>query len=136
MILSNPEYNVKENGCPTRSDEELKKEFTSTEDKHYLIKSDDTYIGITSIRKKNKSDGYPWIGLFMIHGDYHQYGFGTMAYQALEEMLRKQGFERLRLAVLENNNRAANFWERNGYLFYDDAVVSEKPVRCFEKMMK
>ncbi|MGM9929810.1 MAG: GNAT family N-acetyltransferase [Bacillus sp. (in: firmicutes)] len=135
MINSNHDYNVLENGSPTRTDEEIRQEFYNENTHSLFIKADDTYIGIIDYMDKNPKDQTTWIGLFLIHNDYHGYGYGTMAYLALEELFIQKNIPKLRLGVLKENNDAKRFWERHGYIFYKTAKVNKNSVDCYEKVL-
>ncbi|MEK1832332.1 GNAT family N-acetyltransferase [Priestia megaterium] len=56
----------------------------------YFIKADDTYVGVIDYMKQNPNDDHPWIGAFIIHSAYHNFSFGTQAYLAFEEKLKKK----------------------------------------------
>ena len=70
ILNSNPHYNILANGNPSRTIEEVRKEFINQISESYLIKLDDKYIGIIDFLANNPNDNHPWIGLLMIHGDY------------------------------------------------------------------
>lgn len=133
MINSNKNYNVMENGIPTRTDDEMRKELYDPKTKSLFIKADDTYIGIINYLPNNPKDDTTWIGLFLIHEDYHGYGYGTMSYAALEEMFYQESIPKLRLGILNKNKGAKRFWERNGYSFYQSSKVKDCDVDCYEK---
>lgn len=135
ILNSNREYNVLENGKPDRSDEEVKEEFQYDKSTNVFVKADDTYIGVIQYLLLNPKDQTTWIGLFMIHSDYHGFGYGLMAYNAFEEVIRTESTPKLRLAVLEKNEIAKNFWKRVGFSFYDKSKVKENNVDCYEKIL-
>ncbi|KGP71409.1 GNAT family N-acetyltransferase [Pontibacillus yanchengensis] len=133
---SNPNYNRMENGDPTRSIEELKAEFLNDQTESLFIKLEDTYIGVVDYLNHNPKDGYPWIGLFMIHNDYQGYSFGYQAYIALENRLIKRGVEAIRLGVLVDNKKAHSFWESVGFTYIKESVTNEKnQVYVYEKLL-
>ncbi|MGM9923236.1 MAG: GNAT family N-acetyltransferase [Bacillus sp. (in: firmicutes)] len=135
IVNSNKEYNLLENGKAERSDTEIREEFLNGKSTSVFIKADDTYIGVADYLLRNPKDGLTWIGLFMIHQDYHGFCYGTMAYLSFEEMIAKESTGTLRLAVLRNNQRAHTFWERLGYSIYGQSEVKENLVDCFEKTL-
>lgn len=60
-------------------------------------------------------EGYPdedavYMGLFMIDGKRHRIGYGRKLMQQLEENIRQKGFKRIRLGVVEGNQKAMAFW--------------------------
>lgn len=133
ILNSNKEYNLMENGNDTRSDEEIAKEFLQDRSESYFLKADDTYIGIVDYMLNNPKDDTPWIGLFIIHHDYQGYGYGSIAYDNLEQHLQSQGLTKLRLAILPENEGAKRFWESFGYSFYRTGEANGKAVDCYEK---
>ncbi|WP_416826036.1 GNAT family N-acetyltransferase [Ectobacillus polymachus] len=138
IVNSNMYYNECENGRPMRTDDELSEEFNyvNPERKTYFIKADDTYIGLVDYLENNEKDGYPWLGLLMIHGDYHHFGYGTNAYYFIEEMLIKQGKSKLRLGIFKNNNIAKSFWTKMGYTYYETKCLNKGiVVDCYEKVL-
>ncbi|MEH6941371.1 GNAT family N-acetyltransferase [Bacillus sp. JJ722] len=135
ILNSNRDYNILENGKPDRSDEEVREEFLNDNSTNVFIKADDTYIGVIEYMLLNPKDETTWIGLFMIHSDYHGFGYGLIAYSAFEEIIRLESTPKLRLAVLEKNEAAKHFWERVGYSFYDKSKVKENNVNCYEKIL-
>lgn len=133
IINSNTAYNIMENGNDARSDEEIKKQFLQENSESFFLKADDTYIGIVDFMLNNPKDDTPWIGLFIIHHDYQGYGYGSIAYDNLEQHLHSKGLTKLRLATLSENEGAKRFWESFGYTFYQTGEVNGKTVECYEK---
>jgi GNAT superfamily N-acetyltransferase len=116
MVNSNKEYNMIENGCAERTEEEICEEFASGMGEHYFIKADDTYIGLFSYVEGE-------IHLFMIHGNYQGYGYGTMAYVELMNWLEQQGKTTIRVVVLKNNEKGRHFWEGFGFTFLEEKTI-------------
>lgn len=134
IVNSNPSYNVLENGRPSRTRQEVSSEFLNTSTESYLIKYDDKYIGVIDFLKNNPKDNYPWIGLLMIHQDYHSKGYGKKVYLAFEEKIINQNpGNRVRLGVLKNNKKAIKFWECLGFKYYGSSEWDGKEVVCYEK---
>ncbi|MGL4522520.1 MAG: GNAT family N-acetyltransferase, partial [Bacilli bacterium] len=99
------------------------------------IKLDDTYIGLINYTKEAPTDGYPWLGLLLIHGDYQGYGYGTNAYFHFQEQLKQQGITTLHLGVLETNTRARTFWEQIGFNWIRKGTTGNAlQVDVFEKI--
>ncbi|MGN1387786.1 MAG: GNAT family N-acetyltransferase [Bacillus sp. (in: firmicutes)] len=133
ILNSNKAYNMMENGNDTRSDKEVAEEFLHNKSESYFLKADDTYIGIVDFMLNNPKDNTPWIGLFMIHHDYQGYGYGSIAYDNLEQHLKERGLSKLRLGVLQENEGAKHFWEGFGYNFYKTGEANGRMVDCYEK---
>lgn len=132
IVNSNTNYNRLENGKPTRTIKEMKDFLNLTTDS-WFIKMNDKYIGIIDFLNKNPRDNYPWLGLIMIHSDYHSLGYGTKAYNAFEEKLRNQDISHVRLGVLQTNQMARGFWEKQGFKCYGTSEWEGKKVDCFKK---
>jgi ribosomal protein S18 acetylase RimI-like enzyme len=133
IIHSNKEFNKLENGRETRTIEEIKSELMAAETETYFIKLDDTYIGIIDFLEKNPKDGFPWLGLLMIHFDYQGYGFGSQAYLLFEELLKERKIHSLRLAVLKQNEKGKRFWNSLGFQFYEVKPYKQNIVECMQK---
>ncbi|PGM58430.1 GNAT family N-acetyltransferase [Bacillus sp. AFS053548] len=134
---SNQNYNLMENGRLTRSNEELMKEYFSSshQTETYFIKLDDTYIGLIDFLALNPKDGSPWLGLLMIHHDYHGYGFGTNAFILFEELLIKRNIHSLRLGILINNQKAKSFWKSQGFNYIENKTNADGiEVAVYEKI--
>lgn len=133
ILNSNSYYNILENGNPLRSIEEARSEFLNQFTESYLIVLENKYVGIIDFLNNNPKDNYPWIGLFMIHGDYHFNGYGKKAYLLFEERLKQQNFDNIRIAILPKNIGAKKYWTSLGFKFYKNSQSQGKPVECFEK---
>lgn len=135
IVNSNPDYNILENGNPLRTIEEIQGEFLNSETDSFLIKNNDDYIGLIDFLHKNPKDGFPWIGLLMIHGEFHSQGYGTKVYYAFESKLKDLNMNNVRLGVLQNNVNAIEFWTRQGFTFYETKNWRDKKIDCFEKQI-
>ncbi|QKE75420.1 GNAT family N-acetyltransferase [Arthrobacter citreus] len=134
---SNQSYNLMENSRLTRTKEELLNEYfdSSKQTETYFIKLDDTYIGLVDFLKLNPKDGFPWLGLLMIHNDYQGYGFGTNAFLLFEELQLKRSIHGLRLGVLLSNQQAKTFWESQGFTYVENRTNADGiEVEVYEKL--
>jgi GNAT superfamily N-acetyltransferase len=64
--------------------------------------------------------GYPdddtwFLGLLLIDPAWRRHGLGSAALTAFETTVRDAGYRAIRLAVIEPNRAAREFWERHGY---------------------
>lgn len=132
---SNPSYNCLENGKPTRSIVDMRKEFLHDKTESYLIYSSSNAIGILDFLPHNPKDGSPWIGLMMVDGRLHSAGYGEKIYRRFEERLIERSFSSVRLAVLTNNESGKRFWRRMGFTFYQMSCVDGNDVECLEKSL-
>ncbi|MGW1953789.1 GNAT family N-acetyltransferase [Streptomyces sp. NPDC001920] len=72
-------------------------------------------IVIALTRHPDPSDPDPWIGLLMVDADAQRQGHGRRLASLVEDRFRTAGRSALRLAVLENNPQALDFWTALGY---------------------
>lgn len=133
IINSNPNYNILENGNPLRSIDEVRSEFLNQTTDSYLVLMGNSYIGIIDFLKNNPNDNCPWIGLLMIHGEYHSLGYGKKAYMAFEERLKQQNYGIVRIGVLKENTSANKYWTSLGFRFYKNSEWEGKLIECLEK---
>lgn len=135
ILNSNTHYNILENGNPLRTIEEARNEFLNQNTESYLIILDNKYIGIIDFLKNNPNDNCPWIGLLMIHGEYHSKGYGKLAYNLFEEKIKQQNIYNVRIGILQENTGAKKYWTSLGFKFYDNKQWQEKAIECFEKQL-
>lgn len=135
IVNSNSNYNILENGKPLRSIEEVKSEFLNEITDSYLIVFENKYVGIIDFLKSNPKDNCPWIGLLMIHGDYHSMGYGKKVYVSFEDKLRQQNYGNIRIGILQNNITAKKYWVSLGFKFYKNSKWRGNIVECFEKSL-
>lgn len=139
IMNSNPEFNQISNGKSLLSEEDLDKEREEGKAVHarrYVIKGHAQYIGLIEYCPLNPNDGKPWIGLFVIHHDFHGKGLAKLAYEKAEMKLAAEGFEEVRLGVLTNNDRGNRFWERMGYTAFKEGMHDNKPIFHYQKKIK
>ena len=135
IVNSNSSYNMIENGNPLRTIKEVNSEFLNPCTESYLIKHENKYIGVLDFLKNNPKDNHPWIGLLMIHRNYHSMGYGKKAYLFFEVKLIQQKFNSVRLGVIKSNKNAKGFWKSLGFKFYDNSEWGGKVVGCYEKQL-
>lgn len=85
IVNSNENYNILENGNPLRTDEEIKTEFLNPKTESYLIIVENKNVGVLDFLANNPKDKQPWLGLLMIHGDFHSMGYGKRGYLSFEK---------------------------------------------------
>jgi L-amino acid N-acyltransferase YncA len=87
-------------------------------------------VGLVSVLRQHPRDGYPWIGLLIVHGGQHRKGYGRLLASLVEERLRAEGRSGVRLAVLENNPTALAFWSSLGWQELDRRPDTEHGRPC------
>lgn len=135
IVNSNTKYNIMENGRPSGTAEEVRKELLNQNTESYLVFLDKKYIGIIDFLKNNANDNCPWIGLLMIHGEHHFKGYGKRAYNLFEEKLKERNFNKVRIGIIQDNTSAAKFWTSLGFKFYAKRQWRDKTIECYEKQL-
>lgn len=122
IYASNPEYcrgsgeYDPERIAPEQVEADLREE-ADTDGGHVLLARDagSRAVGLVCLLDRHPKDGYPWIGLLIVHGGRRRRGVGRLLVAAVEERFRRQGRDGLRIAVLENNPSASAFWSSLGW---------------------
>lgn len=133
IVNSNTAYNRMENGRPERSREELLEQLSP--DQHSLmIRLDGRAIGLLQYLDRNPKDGYPWLGLLMIHEELKGKGYGKAVYAAFEQRLKREGKQSVRIGVIPENEPAKGFWSSLGFRYYATKMANIGiEVHCYEK---
>ena len=86
--------------------------------------------------------GYPerntvFIGLFIIKNNKHRQGFGEKIFNYLEDLFKSEGFLKIRLGVIADNEIGFSFWKKQNFKEIERKVLkfgnSEKEVIVMEK---
>lgn len=86
------------------------------EDKHvFAVMDGDDVVGCADVLKGYPDEGVVFVGLLVIREGMRRVGLGTAAYTRLEEIFRGWGSRRARLAVVERNIGALEFWGSVGF---------------------
>ncbi|NRF94560.1 GNAT family N-acetyltransferase [Paenibacillus frigoriresistens] len=134
IVNSNPSYNKMENGQEHRTHEELIEELYSPDQCCRLIKDVEETVGFILFLEKNPNDGFPWLGLLMIHANYKRKGYGKAAFRLLEKHLKEQRCSTVRIGILKANQPAKIFWQSLGFTYYDTKISNLRlEVDCYEK---
>lgn len=138
IINSNPFYNRitkgKEQLTPKEIQDEIEEATALGAERHLIFKGEKQAIGIVEFLSLNPNDGYPWLGLFMIHREYQANGIGSLAFTAWEKQLIRRGFQDIRLAVVIENEPAHAFWKRQQFRYVGTAVTQQQlQVVTYEK---
>jgi len=79
----------------------------------------DGLVGMVGLLSRHPVDGFPWIGLLMVHGSLQRSGLGRAMTVTVERLLLDRGERAVRLAVLEKNSSAEAFWRSLGWVEID-----------------
>lgn len=86
--------------------------------------------------------GYPekntiFIGLLIIKNNKHRQGFGEKIFDYLENLFKSEGFLKIRLGVIADNEIGFSFWNKRNFKEIERKVLkfgnSEKEVIVMEK---
>ena len=86
--------------------------------------------------------GYPekntiFIGLLIIKNNKHRQGFGEKIFNYLEDLFKSEGFLKIRLGVIADNEIGFSFWKKQNFKEIERKVLkfgnSEKEVIVMEK---
>ena len=123
LFVANPEYFIAVNGMPAR-DDEAQQEFADRPppsmpyDRQIMIGlHDDTgqLVAMATV-VSNLLAAQVWhIGLFIVATSLHGSGLASLIYQSLEQWMKAQGAQWIRLGAVVGNLRAERFWEKMGY---------------------
>ena len=100
------------------------------ENKNYkLITLNGVDIGVIDyiVNYPNKDKVY--IGLFMIDGNFHRNGYGREFIEEFIINIKDQGFNTIRLGVLNENRKAFKFWTRLGFKVVKEVTSTIHPER-------
>ncbi|MGD7043022.1 GNAT family N-acetyltransferase [Jeotgalibacillus proteolyticus] len=136
IMNSNPSYNRMSKNKATVQFQDIQDEY---EESHRLktvrlmVKQNEKYIGLVDYCLENPSDKLPWISLFVIHADKQGAGISTKVYRQLEQLIKQQGKDNLRLAVHKENEKAVVFWTKMGFTKFKEVTLAGKLHDCLEK---
>lgn len=92
--------------------------------RHVLVVLDgqtDETVGLIDFVTESPTDGYPWIGLVLVHHGRQCDGIGTEAVAAVAGHLREEGHPLVRMAVIEGNEVGLAFARSVGFETVADA---------------
>jgi GNAT superfamily N-acetyltransferase len=123
IIMSSADYSLLVKGCPP-GDDDVDDFFQGlppgcvADDRTLLgFYLDGQIIGIAkAVRRWNRPDK-AILGLMLFAPAYRRRGFGSLAYARIEALARAwPGIDRLRLAVIDGNSAALEFWQGKGFV--------------------
>ena len=102
-----------------------------------LVSFNDEILGVVDY-----ITGYPerntvFIGLFIIKNNKHRQGFGRKIFNYIENLFKSEGFLKIRLGVITDNEIGFSFWKKQNFKEIERKVLkfgnSEKEVIVMEK---
>ncbi|CAG9619935.1 GNAT family N-acetyltransferase [Sutcliffiella rhizosphaerae] len=137
IMNSQPSYNLISSGRATLTTYDIIKEQKEEklEKERYVIKWMDHYVGIIDFTLKNPKDGFPWLGLFLIHSDWENRGIAKKAYSLYESMMVAKKVNTIRLGCFEENKKGKRYWEKLGFDVQKSVFYKEKPLLIMQKKL-
>lgn len=109
---------------------------SNLQNKNYkLISMNGQDIGIIDYIMNYPDEDTVYIGLFMIHGDFHRQGYGIAFIEQFTANMREKGYCRLRLGVLKQNKNGFEFWTKMGFKVVKEIFSTIHPERNWEIMV-
>ncbi len=103
------------------------------QDKNYkLISINGQDVGIIDYIMNYPDEDAVYIGLFIIHGDFHRQGYGRAFIEEFTARMSNKGYCRLRLGVLKQNKNGFEFWSRMGFKVVKEMFSTIHPERNWE----
>lgn len=103
------------------------------EKKNYkLILKDDRSIGIIDYVIDYPDEQTIYIGLLLIHGEFHRQGYGREFIEQFISSMKKDGYLKIRLGVLKQNHKAFEFWTKMGFNLVKEVRSTIKPEKNWE----
>lgn len=85
----------------------------------------DSTIGIAQFILNNPRDGHPWLGLIIIDRRAQGKGYAKEFLDCLIGWYRNNGYTSLHLGVLEKNQAVVPFYEKVGFVTYEERVTEK-----------
>lgn len=93
-------------------------EGTGPENKYFVgFYDNDRLIAILDLITKYPNVDNAFIGWFMVDVHLQRKGLGSELFADIRSSLKAQGYNHLRLGVIENNVEAINFWTKQGFKY-------------------
>jgi RimJ/RimL family protein N-acetyltransferase len=93
-------------------------------------------IGTAALVAPHPNKPFPWIGLLLIDRAWQGRGLGAEAAHAIEDQLAEAGWTEVYLGVMQANPGARCFWEKEGYVVYEETLDDNKhPVWLMRKSL-
>ena len=91
---------------------------TGPENKYFVgFYDNDKLIAILDLITKYPNVDNAFIGWFMVDVHLQRKGLGSELFADIRSSLKAQGYNHLRLGVIENNVEAINFWTKQGFKY-------------------
>jgi GNAT superfamily N-acetyltransferase len=72
-------------------------------------------LGVLDAIRDYPTQGDWWLGLLLLDPEQRNKGLGSQIYQAFEDWVSQQGARRIFMGVVEENQKAYQFWQKLGF---------------------
>lgn len=97
-----------------------------------LISLNGQDIGVIDYLMNYPDEDAVYIGLLLIHGDFHRQGYGKAIIEDFTTNMREKGYSRIRLGVLKQNTNGFQFWTKMGFKVVKEVISTIHPERNWE----
>jgi RimJ/RimL family protein N-acetyltransferase len=139
IFNSNTEYNLIAFDKKQLSNKDLLDQYKESEGlktKRFLVRKDESFIGIIEYGMSSPRANKPWLSLLIIDNQYQGQGYAKETYYTYEEQMKSNEVNSIQIAVHAVNKKALTFWKSLGYEQYDERVYEDKLFYSFEKQLK
>jgi GNAT superfamily N-acetyltransferase len=81
-----------------------------------IFDASDQLAGVFDLIKSFPNSRTLMLGLMLLDPSCRGKGYGSMAYEILEEWAVSESFNKIRIGVLFGNERGLKFWEKTGFV--------------------
>ena len=103
----------------------------SNQNKTLVLKLDNWIIGHLSVRMNNQTKSAHIFHL-IIDPEQQQKGYGKKLISHAEKLIAKNNLKKITINVLINNQKAKNFYEKNGFTVF--RISKSRKIKMFKKI--
>ncbi|WP_377890269.1 GNAT family N-acetyltransferase [Alkalihalobacillus sp. R86527] len=101
----------------------------------YVLKENESAIGILEYGMESPRSGKPWLSLLLIDGRYQGRGYARKVFAMYESMVKEKKADIIQIAVHVENKHARRFWHSLGFEIYDERMHEGKQYYSLEKKL-
>ncbi len=134
VMNSNSTYNILSESKPFLTDIDIINEHEEKiEKERFIIINSLKPVAIIDFIMCNPRDQNPWLGLLIVHGHYQKQGLATQIYVQYENLMKQRQVSSIHLGCLKKNKKGLQFWNKQGFKFYEERDYHGKKLLCLYK---
>jgi GNAT superfamily N-acetyltransferase len=134
VMNSNPTYNILSENKPFLIDLDIIAEHEEKIKKERFIITDSLKtVAIIDFTMCNPRDQNPWLGLLIVHYNHQKQGFASQIYIQYEQLMKERHASSIHLGCLKANDVGLQFWNKHGYIIYEERNFRGKELLCLKK---